>query len=142
MFESNWEYVTTMIKLGTYCLIKLSTSCIKWFKMEVMVWNQWQKLSMIIIPTFDNNNLSSFLFLLSCLSFSSSLLAYLLHPYMPTWGCIRALFHYLLVSNLCSCFRCFVTFLFLACTPITLALAYFEFALPYEFDVLDKLNFN
>jgi hypothetical protein len=55
-----FEYIAYwLIKLSTYCLIKLSTSCIEWFKMELPVWNQFQKLPMITIPTFDNNNLSS-----------------------------------------------------------------------------------
>jgi hypothetical protein len=84
----------------------------------------------------------SLLFFLSCLSLSSSLLAYLLCAYMPTWGYIRALFHYLLISNLCSCFRCFVTFLFLVCIPITLVFVCFEFAFPHEFDISDKLKFS
>ncbi len=58
-FYPKFEYIVyCLIKLGTYSLNKLSTSCIKWFKMEVTVWNQFQKLPVITIPTFDNNNLS------------------------------------------------------------------------------------
>jgi len=86
-----------------YCLIKLSKSCIKWFKMEVMVWNQCQKLSMIIIPTL--------IITIYPFSFSFCLVFLFPPPYSHTY--------YVLMCLLEVAFgHCFTTCLFQTCAHV------------------------